>query len=41
MLDNILGETRELGMKRVDSIDFMLKSNFRRLSIDGSLTVHL
>ena len=37
----ILGETRDLGMERVDSIDFMLKSTFRQLPIDGPLTVHL
>ena len=35
-----LGETRDLGMKHVDSIDFMLKSSFCQLSIDCSLTVH-
>ena len=36
-----LGETRDLGMEHVDAIDFMLKSTFCQLSIDGSLTVHL
>ena len=36
-----LGETRDLGMEHVDSIDFMLKSTFCQLSIDDPLTVHL
>ena len=38
---NTLGETRDLRMKHVDSIDFMLKSTFCQLSIDRPLTVHL
>ena len=37
----LLGETRDLGMEHVDTIDFMLKSTFCQLSIDGPLTVHL
>ena len=36
-----LGETRDLGVEHVDSIDVMLKSTFCQLSIDCSLTVHL
>ena len=39
--DDTLGETRDLGMEHVDIIDFMLKSTFCQLSIDGPLTVHL
>ena len=35
-----LEETRDLGMEHVDTIDFMLKSTFCQLSIDGPLTVH-
>ena len=45
MCDNInvnitLGQTRDLGMEHVDSIDFMLKSSFCQLSIKCSLTIH-
>ena len=40
-LNNTLGETRDLGMEHVDSIDFMLKSTFCQLFIDGPLTFHL
>ena len=35
-----LGETRNLEMKPVDSIDFMLKSSFCQLFMKCSLTVH-
>ena len=35
-----LGETRDLGMDHVDTIDFMLKSTVCQLSIDDPLTVH-
>ena len=35
-----LGEIRDLGMEHVDSINFMLKSTFCRLSIDDPLIVH-
>ena len=36
----ILEKTRDFGMEHVDFIDFMLKSTFCQLFIDGSLTVH-
>ena len=36
-----LGETRDLGMEHVDTIDFMLKSTVCQLSIDDPLTIHL
>ena len=38
---DILRETRDLEMKHVNIIDFMLKSTFCQLFIDGPLTVHL
>ena len=41
VLHSTLEKTRNLKMKRVDFIDFMLKSTFRQPFIDGSLTVHL